>query len=113
MPEKAIEINESNWRAEVLDSKIPVLVDFFAPWCGPCKMLSPVIDKLAEEFKDKAKILKMNTDLCPVAASANSISAMPSVVIFNNGKHVVKIVGVNPEKKYREELNKIVEIGDK
>jgi thioredoxin 1 len=106
---KNLEISESSWKAEVLDSKIPVLVDFYAPWCGPCKMLSPIIDKLADEFDGKAKVFKVNTDLCPAISNTNNISAMPSVIIFSNGKNVIRIVGVNPENKYRSELNKIID----
>lgn len=110
MSKKAKEINESNWKIEVLDSENPVLVDFYAPWCGPCKMLSPVIDKISEEFEGKAKVFKVNTDLCPIVSNSYSVSAMPSVLIFNKGSIVLRIVGVNPENRYRSELNKLIDI---
>ena len=110
MSKKSKEINESNWKIEVIDSEIPVLVDFYAPWCGPCKMLSPIIDKLSEEFEGKAKIFKVNTDLCPVVSNSYNIAAMHSVLIFNKGVVVLRVVGVNPENKYRSELNKLIDI---
>lgn len=105
---KAREVGTSSWNAEVLNSDIPVLVDFYAPWCGPCKILSVLMDKLSKDFNGRAKILKINTDVNPDVANMYNVSAMPSVFIFKNGKAVSRIIGVNPESRYIEELKKII-----
>lgn len=107
---KTKETNQDNWQSDVLDSDKPVLVDFYAPWCGPCKMLSPTIDKLAAEYEGKAVVLKVNTDIYPEIASNYGITALPSVVLFNKGNVVTKLSGVNPESKYKDELNKLDEV---
>lgn len=107
MSTKIVEVNESNWKYEVLDSSIPVLVDFYATWCGPCKMLLPVMEKIAVDFEEKVKVVKINTETSQKISNLYSISAMPSVVLFNKGQYVQKIVGVNPELKYVNEINKI------
>lgn len=100
---KAKETNKDNWQNDVLNSDTPVLVDFYAPWCGPCKMLSPMMDKLAGEYT----VFKVNTDVYPDIATNYGIAALPSVALFNKGNLVAKIVGVNPESKYRDEMNKL------
>lgn len=105
---KALEINQNSWKTEVLDKDIPVLVDFYAAWCGPCKMLSPTIDKLAKDFEGRVSVVKINTDLAIDIATMYGVSAMPSVYLFNKGKLISRIVGVNPESKYRDQLNKVI-----
>jgi thioredoxin 1 len=107
MPTNVIEVNESNWKSEVVDSDIPVLVDFYAVWCGPCKMLLPTMEKIAVDFKEKVKVVKINTETSQKISNLYNISAMPSVVFFNKGNYVQKIVGVNPESKYVNEINNI------
>jgi thioredoxin 1 len=95
MPE--LNLTESNFVKEVLESEIPVLVDFWAPWCGPCKMLSPVISELAQEYEGKAKICKLNTDENMTLSAQFQITSIPCVIIFKGGKAVQKIVGFRPK----------------
>jgi len=98
------EFTDANWSSEVLDSSIPVVVDFWAPWCGPCRMLAPTIEKIAQEYDGKVKVGKMNTDENQDTPGQLRISAIPTVVVFNGGKEVNRLVGVNPESKFKDAL---------
>lgn len=108
MAGKALEVNSSNWNTDVIQNDQPVLVDFWAPWCGPCRMLAPTIEKLAAEFEGKAVIAKLNTDAAPDIASSLAVSSIPTVFIFKGGQAVARLVGVQPESKYRDELTKLI-----
>jgi thioredoxin 1 len=101
------EFNQANFEAEVLKSTSPVLVDFWAPWCGPCKAMGPVIDKIAAEYEGKVVVGKLNVDESPVIASQYSIMSIPSLLIFVNGKVQDQIVGLVPKEKIIEKLNSI------
>lgn len=101
------EFTDANWSSEVLDSSIPVVVDFWAPWCGPCRMLAPTIEKIATEFQGKVKVGKMNTDENQDTPGHLRISAIPTVVVFQGGKEVDRLVGVNPETKFIAALAKL------
>lgn len=101
------EFTDANFQAEVLDAKTPVLVDFWAPWCGPCRMLAPTIEKLANEFSGKVKVGKMDTDQNMDTPGGLRISSIPTVILFHNGKEVDRFVGVNPESQYRDALHKL------
>jgi thioredoxin 1 len=98
--------DSTSFKKEVIDSDVPVLVDFWAEWCGPCRMLLPTIDKLAEGFNGKAKVVKVNTDEASEVASLYQISAIPTVILFNKGKVVNQFVGVQPYETYATEINK-------
>ena len=89
--------NESNFEAEVLKSDIPVFVDFYADWCGPCKMMSPVIDKLAEEYAGRIKVGKVNVDEDNGLALEYGIMSIPNMVFFKNGEVVDRVVGAIPK----------------
>ena len=82
------EFTDGNWKSEVLDSSVPVVVDFWAPWCGPCRMLAPTIEKLAGDYDGKVKVGKMNTDENMETPGSLRISAIPTVLIFKDGKEV-------------------------
>jgi thioredoxin 1 len=101
------EFTDANWQSEVLDSSVPVIVDFWAPWCGPCRMLAPTIEKIAEEFGEKVKVGKMNTDENSDTPGGLRISAIPTVLVFHGGKEVDRLVGVNPINKFKDTLGKL------
>ncbi|HOD18388.1 MAG TPA: thioredoxin [Candidatus Cloacimonadota bacterium] len=102
------EFNQANFEAEVINSALPVLVDFWASWCGPCRAISPVVDKLAEEMEGKVKFGKVNVDEEPALASRYSIMSIPSLLIFKQGKVVEQIVGLTTIDKIREKLNSVL-----
>src|SRR5262245_25425884 len=101
------EFTDANWESEVLGSAEPVLVDFWAPWCGPCRMLAPTIEKLAAEFGDRIKVGKLNTDENVNTPGGLRVSSIPTVIFFKGGKEVARLVGVNPEAKFRNEIEKL------
>ncbi|MFH1369655.1 MAG: thioredoxin [Elusimicrobiota bacterium] len=100
-----IELNEQNFGSEVTNSSLPVLVDFWAPWCGPCKMIAPVIREIAAEYAGKLKVGKVNTDENMSISSQFQITSIPTLIIFKNGKPFHKIVGF----KQKTELKKIID----
>lgn len=88
-----ININDSNFKEDVLGESLPVLVDFWAAWCGPCLRVAPVIEKIAKEYKGKLKVCKLNVDEAPKTASSYDIMSIPTLAVFKKGKVVDKIVG--------------------
>lgn len=103
-----IELNKDNFKEEVLDSEIPVLVDFWAAWCMPCRMMAPVVEDIARSWQGKVKVCKLNTDEAPEIAAKYGIQAIPTLLIFNGGKEVGRIVGYVPKKTVEEKLQSIV-----
>ena len=92
-------VGEANFNVEVLQSPTPVLVDFWAPWCGPCKMVGPIIDKVAHDMKGRLKVVKLNTDESPSIAGKYEVSSIPSLILFKGGEPVDRIVGYVPERQ--------------
>ncbi len=88
-----IEITDSNFQTEVTASTLPVLVDFWAPWCGPCKMVAPVLEELSQEYAGKIKIVKLNVDQNQQVAAQFGISSIPTLLIFKNGTETAKMIG--------------------
>lgn len=94
-------VTKSEFDTEILDSKLPVLVDFWAPWCGPCRMLSPVLDELAGEMSGRVKILKVNVDEEPELASKFGVMSIPTVIAFKQGKATNKVVGFRSKDDFK------------
>ena len=101
-------LTKSNFDSEVLNSSTPVLVDFWASWCGPCKLLAPIIENLANEYAGKLKVGKVNVDDEGLLASEYGIVSIPTVIIFVNGKIVEKIVGANSQDEYEDIIEKYI-----
>ncbi len=99
-----IVLTDQNFKEEILNSQIPALVDFWAPWCGPCKMIGPVIEEIASQYQGKIKIGKLNVDDAPVSASQYSIMSIPTLIIFKGGEVVDKIIGVVSKETIEEKL---------
>lgn len=103
----ALTFTDSNFDSEVLKSDQPVLVDFWAPWCGPCQMMGPIIDEVAEEMKGKAKVGKLDVDENPKMASEYGIMSIPSLKIFKGGKVVKEFSGVQQKGALKEVLSNV------
>ena len=101
----AVYINRNNFKEEVLSSDKPVLLDFWAPWCGPCRMVSPIIEELAQEYDGKIKVCKVNVDEESALASQNAIVSIPTVILFANGKPVEKMVGAHSFDDYADVID--------
>ena len=101
----ALHLDQNNFKSEVLQSSTPVLVDFWAEWCGPCKMLSPIIDQVAIELAGKMKIAKLNVDEAPDLAGQYNVMSIPTLLIFKNGEPVDQIVGAMPKDKLLAKIN--------
>lgn len=100
MAENLHEFTDENFDQEVLKASEPVLVDFWAPWCGPCRMLMPTVEELANEFAGKVKIGKVNTDENQQTAAGYGITSIPTVMLFKNGQMVDKVVGAPPKEHF-------------
>jgi thioredoxin 1 len=98
-----IEVTDTNFQAEVLEADQPVLVDFWAPWCGPCRVVAPVLEEIAGE-RDDLRIVKLNTDENPQTAGSYGIMSIPTMILFKHGQPVKQIVGAKPKRALEAEL---------
>ena len=101
-------VSDATFSRDVVNAKGPVLVDAWAPWCGPCRLISPIVDQLAAESDGRYTVAKLNVDESPRTAAAFRIESIPTLLIFKNGKPVDRIVGAQPKKAILERLNKAV-----
>jgi thioredoxin len=108
MSELVNEVNDANFEAEVLKASGPVLVDFWAEWCGPCKRIAPTVESIADKYQGKAKVVKLNVDEDNGRASSFGVRGIPTLILFQNGQEVERIVGVpsNPKEFISEMLDK-------
>ena len=101
-------VTDASFEQDVLKSDVPVLVDFWAPWCGPCRMVAPIVDEIAKEFEGQIKVFKLNTDENPNVASQFGIRSIPTLMLFKDGQKVETVVGAVPKKTLHTTITKYV-----
>jgi thioredoxin 1 len=106
---KVSEVNDASFRTEVLESDIPVLIDFWAPWCGPCRVISPVVEELAGEYEGRVKVVKMNVDDNPQTPSQYGVRGIPNLVLFRGGKVADQIVGAVPKAHLANAIDRVLQ----
>ena len=109
MSDQPVHISDSSFEDEILKSSLPAVVDFWAPWCGPCRMVAPVLDKLAREFSGRLLIAKVNTDENPIWAQKYQVQSIPTMLFIANGKVIHRQVGALPELYLREVIGQFIE----
>ncbi|MDH7489102.1 MAG: thioredoxin [Anaerolineae bacterium] len=102
--ENVIQLTDANFDKEVVESSLPTLTDFWAAWCGPCKMIAPIVEQLAQEYAGKMKVTKLDVDQNPTVATRFGVMSIPTLILFKNGQPVERIVGYMPKEKLVERL---------
>lgn len=108
MAENIKNVGEQDFKATVLDSQKPVLVDFWAVWCGPCRMVAPIVNELSEEYKEKMTFAKVNVDESPKVASSYNVMSIPTIILFKEGKPFEQVVGYRPKKDIQKVIEKVL-----
>ena len=106
MSKDLIHVTDSDFEQEILKSEKPALVDFWAPWCGPCQRIAPIIEELAAEYKDKVKVAKINVDESRKVATDMGVMSIPTLMLFKGGKVIDKVIGLVPKDRLKEIVNK-------
>ncbi len=101
-------IDQKNFESEVIKSEIPVLVDFYANWCSPCKMVSPLVDAIAEEYRGKLKVVKLDVDASPEIAAKYKVMSIPTLIFFKEGKEAAKLIGAVPKKVIEDQARSVL-----
>ncbi len=105
---EAIEVTDATFEAEVLNSEQPVVLDFWAEWCAPCRQLTPIIEQLAEKYRDRIKVVKLNIDDSPETPGRYGVRAIPTVLAFQNGQVIQQLQGVRPKAEFEEMAQKLL-----
>ena len=103
---KPSEVTDNDWESEVLKSDVPVMVDFWAPWCGPCRMVAPIVEELAGEYDGKVKFVKLNTDDNVDTATRYAVRSIPTLMVFKAGEQVDQVIGFRPKSELKKTLEK-------
>jgi thioredoxin 1 len=104
MADSVTEVNDNNFQAEVLESEVPVLVDFWAPWCGPCRMVGPVVEEIAKEKAGQLKVVKLNTDENQQTSIQYNVLSIPTLIVFRHGQEAKRVTGAYPKKRLEAEI---------
>jgi thioredoxin 1 len=105
---KPIELTDDQFESEVLGADVPVLVDFWAPWCGPCRMVGPIVEELAGEYGERLKVTKVNTDHSPTNAGRLGIRGIPTLILFRDGQEVDRVVGALPKAALKQRIDAVL-----
>lgn len=108
MSENIMTVDQNSFQKNVIDSQKPVLVDFWAPWCGPCRAVAPVVEELAKEYGDKAGFAKVNVDESPILASQYGVMSIPTIMVFKGGKPAEQVIGYKPKNELKKLLDKVL-----
>jgi thioredoxin 1 len=108
MSEHTLELTDANFAQTIEGSQVPVLVDFWAPWCGPCRIIGPIVDKLAQSYGEQLQVGKVNTDENPSVASQFNIRSIPTILFFKDGKVVDSVIGAVPEDQLKQKVDSVL-----
>jgi len=105
---QAVKVDEGSWEVEVIKAPGLVMVDFWAVWCGPCQMVAPIVEELANEYAGKLRVMKLNTDESPEIAGRYQVMSIPTILFFKDGRPVEKLVGARPKRQFKEVIDSLL-----